>query len=110
MLPKLLILASCQKNIEEPSQVDSANSFNDFFINIGSNLTKHLKKDTRPRLKSNAYSTFLNRKNLSEIQKIMQGLDNKSSSGEDNLSNIINQNFWFGNSSILRILKKSFIQ
>ena len=58
MLPKLFpILESCQKNIEGPSQVDNANSFNDFFINIGSNLTKHLK-NTRPRLKSNAYSIF----------------------------------------------------
>ena len=72
------ILSSCQKNIEEPSHVDNATSFNDFFINIGSNLTKHPKKNTRLRLKSNAYSMLYKTKS-SEIQKIMQDLDNKSS-------------------------------
>ena len=29
---------------------------------------------------------------MSEIQKIMQGLDNKSSSGDDNLSNVLIKN------------------
>ena len=32
---------------------------------------------------------FLYKTNSSEIQKIMQGLDNKSSSGDDNLSNVL---------------------
>ena len=82
------ILASCQKNIE-PNQIYNANSFNDFFIKIDSNLTKHLKKNLRPRLKSNAHSLFLYKTILSEIQKIFQGLDNKSSSGDDNLINVL---------------------
>ena len=83
--------ASCQKNIE-PNQIYNANSINDFFIKIDSNLTKHLKKNLRPRLKSNAHSLFLHKTILSvnsKNQKIFQGLDNKSSSGDDNLINVL---------------------
>ena len=32
---------------------------------------------------------FLYKPNSSEIQKILQGLENKSSSGDDNLSNVL---------------------
>ena len=98
------ILASCQKNIMETSQVDNANSFTKFFINFGSNFTIHQKKNTRPRLKSNVYSMFLYQTNLSEVQKIIQGLDRQQFIARGRQSQqCFNQNFWFGNSSILSL-------
>ena len=68
-----------------------ANSFNDYFADIGKNIASKIPDADAPlkTINFNNKSMFLYKTIDEEILSIMNELDNKSSSGLDNLSNIL---------------------
>ena len=86
---KVTILESCQKLNDNPTEKDVANRFNDFFINIGENLKTDIPNVSPPTVPKLNWSMFLYRSTPSEINDIICQLDNKSTSGDDYISNQI---------------------
>ena len=83
------VLDSCLQVQENPSNKDIADKFNDFFTNIGENLKKELPKIDPPCLPKLNHSMFLFKVTEPEIHQIISQLDDKSTSGDDYVSNLI---------------------
>lgn len=69
-----------------------ANTFNDFFVNIGSTLAKKFKNDKKQQnfffndIRTNHNSLFLNPTTPDEVDSIIKSLNNSASSGTDYLN------------------------
>ena len=83
------VLESCLQHKEAPSTFDIAERFNNFFSAIGTELKKNLDYLPLPSLNQAEQSVFLYPVTECEVQKIIDNLDNKSSSGDDNINNIL---------------------
>ena len=66
-----------------------ANSFNDYFADIGKKIASKIPSAPLKSIKCNNKSMFLYKTTEEEVLSIMNELDNKSSSGLDYLSNIL---------------------
>ena len=86
---KFPILTSCTQKIKSPTMEDNANCFNNFFANIGSKLSEHLQEPYTPNFDRKLHSMLLVKTSRAEDLQIINHLDNKSSSGDDNINNII---------------------
>ena len=83
------ILESCQQHSVTPSTFDVAERFNVFFSEIGTQLKKDMDCLPLPPLKQVGHSMFLYQVTELEVEQIINKLDNKSSSGDDNINNIL---------------------
>ena len=84
------MLESCLQDKEAPSTFDIAERFNNFFSAIGTELKKNLDYLSLPSLNQAEQSVFLFPVTECEVQKIIDNLDNKYSSGDDNINKILN--------------------
>ena len=84
---KMPIFESCQNLIDNPTEKDVANRFNDFFINIGENLKTDIPNVSPLPVPKLNWSMFLYRTTPSEINDFICQLDNKSTSGDDYIRN-----------------------
>ena len=71
------------------TNVETANSFNDYFADIGKKIASKIPDAPLIPIKCNKKSMLLYKTTDEEILSIMNELDNKSSSGLGNLSNIL---------------------
>ena len=78
-------LDSCIEN----SAPEIAESFNKYFTTIAQEVTKTIKPTNLPKVPKVEKSMFLYDVSESEIKSIIDKLDNKSSSGDDYISNLI---------------------
>ena len=83
------ILESCQQHSVTPSTFDVAERFNVFFSEIGTQLKKDMDCLPLPPLKQVGHSMFLYQVTELEVEQIINKRDNKSSSGDDNINNIL---------------------
>ena len=86
---KIPILESCRNNVENPSLRDNAAVFNKFFANIGSEISKHLNGEFVCLVPKAQQSMFLFQAKEREVAEIINNLENKFSSGDDDISNVL---------------------
>ena len=86
---KIPILESCSNNIENPSLWDNAAVFNKFFANIGSEISEHLNGEFVCLVPKVQQSMFLFQAKEREVAEIISNLENKFSSGDDDISNVL---------------------
>ena len=80
---KIPILESCRNNVENPSLRDNAAVFNKFVANIGSEISKHLNGDFVCLVPKAQQSMFPFQAKEREVAEIINNLENKFSSGDD---------------------------
>ena len=73
----------------EPTAEDIADKFNHYFTTIAKDLKAALPETALPVLPSVEKSMFLYEVSNAEVKLIIDQLDNKSSSGDDNVNNLI---------------------
>ena len=83
------LLSSSFNNKIEPTDEDNANLFNKFFATIRYNINKHLKKPFTPNFLSEETSVFFYQTTKMEVIGIVAQLDNKFSSGDDLIINVL---------------------
>ena len=83
------ILGSCYQKFDQPSDKNNANEFNNFFASIGHQVSRHLNKSFQPSFPRHQCSMYLYKTTAREVGDISTNLDNKSSSGVDDISNIL---------------------
>ena len=86
---KIPILESCRNNVENPSLRDNAAVFNKFFASIGSEISKHLNGEFVCLVPKAQQSMFLFQAKEREVAEIINNLENKFSSGDDDISNVL---------------------
>ena len=82
---KIPILESCSNNVENPLLRDNAAVFNKFFANIGSEISKHLNDEFVCLVPKVQQSMFLIQTKEREVAEIINNLENKFSSGDDDI-------------------------
>ena len=82
-------LDSLSEKNTKASNYDIAYSLNKFFINIAGELTKDIEPSEQISVHQVEMSLFLYKASDIEISKIIDQLDNKSSSGDDNIRNLV---------------------
>ena len=78
-----------QADNNEPSQMDIAEAFNDHFTSVAKDIIRTLPPSEEIKISRVDKSMFLFPANEQEILEIIQNLENKSSSGDDYISNLI---------------------
>ena len=80
-------LNSCSERCTDPSSADIAEQFNTFFTNVGPKLKEKIKHLTE----MNEVNHFMYIKpiTIDEAREIIENLDNKFSSGDDDISSVI---------------------
>ena len=78
-----------QADNNEPSQMDIAEAFNDHFTSVAKDIIRTLPPSEEIKISRVDKSMFLFPANDQEILDIIQNLENKSSSGDDYISNLI---------------------
>ena len=78
-----------QADNNEPSQMDIAEAFNDHFTSVAKDIIRTLPPSEEIKISRVDKSMFLFPANDQEILEIIQNLENKSSSGDDYISNLI---------------------
>ena len=78
-----------EKKTTKASKYDIADSLNKFFINNAGELTKDIEPFEQISVSQVEISLFLYKASNLEISKIIDQLDNKSSSVDDNISNLV---------------------
>ena len=78
-----------QVDNNEPSQMDIAEAFNDHFTSVAKDIIRTLPPSEEIKISRVDKSMFLFPANEQEILEIIQNLENKSSSGDDYISNLI---------------------
>ena len=68
---------------------DNAALFNKFFANIGSEISKHLNGESVGLVPKVQQSMFLFQAKEREVAEIINNLENKFSSGDDDISNVL---------------------
>lgn len=80
-------LADCKK--ENPTDEDIANCFNKYFVEIGQSISDKIPASDEIKLEDQQQSIFMHPTDEFEVTDIINQLDNKSSSGDDDISNLI---------------------
>ena len=83
------IIESCKSLNADSTFTDVANKFNEHFTNIGQELKMNMLNESLPVIPMCPYSMYLYRTSEDEVSKINEQLQNKHSSGTDEISNII---------------------
>ena len=82
-------LTSCFQRQSEPTAEDIADEFNHYFTTIAKDIKAALPETALPVLPSVEKSMFLYEVSNAEVKLISDQLDNKLSSGDDNVNNLI---------------------
>ena len=83
-------LASCISDTKpNPSTLEVAEKFNEFFVSIGENIKQSIPSETIELPSDVSMSIRMNPLSETEVIGIINSLPNKSSSGEDEISNIL---------------------
>ena len=82
-------LISCLQRQSEPTAEDIADKFNHYVTTIAKDIKAALPETALPVLPSVEKSMFLYEVSNAEVKLIIDQLDNKSSSGDDNVNNLI---------------------
>ena len=82
-------LNSCSARCTDPSSVDIAEEFNSYFTNVGPKLKENIKHVPLPKMDEVNHSMYLKPITIDEVREIIDNLDNKYSSGDDDISNVI---------------------
>ena len=86
---KVPALNSCTARNTDPSSADIAEEFNTFFTNVGPKLKENIKHVPLPKVDEVNHSMYLKPITVDEVKEIIDHLDNKYSSGDDDISNVI---------------------
>ena len=86
---KVPALKSCNARSSDPSSADIAEEFNTFFTNVGPNLKENIKHVPLPKMDEVNHSMYLKPITCDEVREIIDNLDNKFSSGDDDISSVI---------------------
>ena len=78
-----------QADDNEPSQIDIAEAFNDHFTSTAKDIIRNLPPPEEIKISRVEKSMYLVPATEQEILEIIQNLENKSSSGDDYISNLI---------------------
>ena len=82
-------LNSCSERCTDSSRADIAEQFNTFFTNVGPKLKEKIKHVPLPEMNEVNHSMYLKPITIDEVREIIENLDNKFSSGDDDISNVI---------------------
>ena len=82
-------LSSCARMEKSPSGCEIVEKFNEYFSTIGQNVRSCLPDVELVLPSDQNFSKHLYPTNTAKIEKIIHQLDNKSSSGVDNMSSLI---------------------
>ena len=82
-------LNSCTARCTDPSSTDIAEEFNTFFTNVGPKLKENIKHVPLPKVDEVNHSMYLKPITVDEVREIIDHLDDKYSSGDDDISNVI---------------------
>ena len=82
-------LNSCNARCTDPSSADIAEEFNTFFTNVGPKLKYNIKRVPLTKMDEVNHSMYLKPITCDEVREIIDNLDNKFSSGDDDISNVI---------------------
>ena len=85
-IPFLDNMAKCT---DSENNLHIADAFNEHFVNIAESITKDIPKVAPPVVKEMDYSMFLSEVTENEVEKIIDNLEKKASSGDDLINNII---------------------
>ena len=83
------MLTSCKARIENPTTKDIANQQNEYFTDISNSVTQDLSKVNSVLPETVNHSMLLYRTNFGEVYSISESLENKFSSDDDELDNVI---------------------
>ena len=86
---KVPALNSCTARRNDPSSADIAEEFNTFFTNVGPKLKENIKDVPLPKMDEVNHSMYLKPISVNEVREIIDNLDNKFSSGDDDISNVL---------------------
>ena len=82
-------LDNMAKCTDSENNLHIADAFNEHFVNIAESITKDIPKVAPPVVKEMDYSMFLSEVTENEVEKIIDNLEKKASSGDDLINNII---------------------
>ena len=82
-------LNTCNARCKDPSSADIAEEFNTFFTNVGPKLKENIKDVPLPKMDEVNHSMYLKPISVNEVREIIDNLDNKFSSGDDDISNVL---------------------
>ena len=82
-------LNTCNARCTDPSSADIAEEFNTFFTNVGPKLKENIKDVPLPKMDEVNHSMYLKPISVNEVREIIDNLDNKFSSGDDDISNVL---------------------
>ena len=82
-------LNSCSERCTDSSSADIAEQFNTFFTHVGPKLKEKIKHVPLPEMNKVNHSMYLKPITIDEVREIIENLDNKFSSGDDDISNVI---------------------
>ena len=83
------MLNSCSERCTDPSSDDIAEQFNTFFTNVGPKLKEKIRHVPLPEMNEVNHSMYLKPITIEEVREIIENLDNKVSSDDDDISNVI---------------------
>ena len=76
-------------SVSNPSNIEDAEKFNEFFANVGKNIKQSIPAEPIISPRDNEMSLRLSSVSENEIKGIIESLPEKSSTGEDEITNII---------------------
>ena len=80
---KVPVLETVANSTSQPNDQDNAIAFNNYFANVGFEISKHLVAENEPEVPRRQQSMFLFKVTKEEVKVVISNLDNKPSSGED---------------------------
>ena len=82
-------LNTCNARCTDPSSADIAEEFNTFFTNVGPKLKENIKDVPLPKMDEVNHSMYLKPISVNEVREIIDNLDNKFSSGDNDITNVL---------------------
>ena len=82
-------LNTCNARCTDPSSADIAEEFNTFFTSVGPKLKYNIKHVPLTKMDEVNHSMYLKPITCDKFREIIDNLDNKFSSGDDGISNVI---------------------
>ena len=79
----------CNARCTDPRCTDIAEEINSLFTNVGPKLKYNIKQVPLTKMDEVNHSTYLKPITCDEVREIIDNLDNKFSSGDNNISNVI---------------------
>ena len=86
---KVPVPENMANSINQPIDVDDAIAFNNYFANAGFEISRHPPAENEPEVPIRQQSMFPFKVSREEVKVVISNLDNKSSSGEDFVNNLL---------------------